>query len=169
MKQRIQVRIGEEISEGREIGKRVRQGCPLSPTVFNINLEDLMKNCFLNTGGVNIGGRRIECVRFADDMALLAEDERMLKNMLMELNERCEDYGMKINISKTKAVVIGRKPEKIDMRIKDESVQQVNSFKYLGCNISSIMNYCEEIKQRISMAKEAFNRKRSILCAPLEK
>ena len=46
-------------------------------------------------------------------MALLAEDERMLKNMLMELNEICEGYGMKINISKTKAMVIGRKPKKI--------------------------------------------------------
>ena len=43
--------------------------------------------------GVNIGGRRIKCIRFADDMVLLAEDERMLKNMLMELNERCEDMG----------------------------------------------------------------------------
>ena len=77
-----------------------------------------MKNYFLNTGGVNVGGRRIKCIRFADDMALLAEDERMLENMLMELNDRCEDYGMKINISKTKAMVIGRTPEKIDMRIK---------------------------------------------------
>ena len=48
-----------------------------------------MKNCFPNTGGVNIGGRRIKCIRFADDMALLAKDERMLKNILMELNERC--------------------------------------------------------------------------------
>ena len=61
-----------------------------------------MKNCFLKTGGVNIEGRRIKCIRFADDMALLAEDENMLKNMLMELNDRCEDYGMNINISKTK-------------------------------------------------------------------
>ena len=55
-------------------------------------------------------------------MALPAEDEKMLKNMLMELNDRCEDYGMKINISKTKAMVIGRKPKNIDMPIKDESV-----------------------------------------------
>ena len=47
-------------------------------------------------------------------MTLLAEDERMLKNMLMELSDRCEDYGMKINISKTKTMVIGRKPKKID-------------------------------------------------------
>ena len=51
--------------------------------------------------------------------------------MLMELNDRCEDYGMKININKTKIMVIGRKPKKKDMRIKDESVEQVDSFKYL--------------------------------------
>ena len=50
-----------------------------------------MKNCFPNTGDFNIGGRRIKCIRFADDMALLAENERMLKKMLMELNDRCED------------------------------------------------------------------------------
>ena len=82
--------------------------------------------------------------------------------MLMELNDRCEDYGMKINISKTKAMVIGRTPEKIDMRIKDESVEQVDSFKYLGCNISSNMNCCHEVTQRIAMAKYTLNRKRSI-------
>ena len=52
----------------------------------------------------------------------------MLKNILMELSDRCEDYGMKITISKTKAMVIGRKPKKIDMRIKDETVEQVDSF-----------------------------------------
>ena len=72
---------------------------------------------FPEHGSVNIGGRRIKCIRFAVDMALLVEDERMLKNMLMELNERCEDYGMKINISKTKAMVIGRKQKKTHIRI----------------------------------------------------
>ena len=64
-------------------------------------------------GGVNIGGRRIKCIRFTDNMAFLTEDERMLKNMLMELNDRCENYGIKININKTKTMVIGRKPKKI--------------------------------------------------------
>ena len=78
-----------------------------------------MKNCLLNTGDVNIGGREIKCIRFADDTALLAENERMLKNILMELNDRCEDYGMKINIYKTNAMIVGGKPKKIDMRIKD--------------------------------------------------
>ena len=68
--------------------------------LLNIYLNDLMKNCFLNTGGVNIGGRRIKFIKFADVMDLLAEDKRMLKNMLMELNDRCEDCGMKMNINK---------------------------------------------------------------------
>ena len=47
----------------------------------------------------------------------------MLKNILVELNDRCEDYGMKININKTKIMVIGRKSNKIDIRIKDESLE----------------------------------------------
>ena len=128
-----------------------------------------MRSCFLDTGGVNIGGRRIKCITFAYDMALLAENEGMLKNMLMKLNDRYEDYGMKMNISKMKAMVTRRKPKKIDMRLKDESVKQVDSFKYLWCNISNNMNCCQEVKQRISMTKEAFNRKRSIFCGPLEK
>ena len=64
--------------------KGVREVCPLSPRL-NIYLEYLMKNCFPNTRGVNIQGRRIKCVKFANDMALLAEDDRMLKNMLMFL------------------------------------------------------------------------------------
>ena len=123
-----------------------------------------MKHCFLNTGVVNIGGRRIKCIRFADDIALLAKDERKPKNMLMELNYRCEYYGMKININKTKTMVIGRKPKKIDTRITDESIEDVDKFTYLGCNINSTLNCCQEVKQRISVAKETFNRKRSIFC-----
>ena len=55
-----------------------------------------------------------------------------------------------------------------EMRTRDPA-GQVDSFKYLGCNISSNMNCCQEVKQRIAMATEAFNRKRSIFCGPLEK
>ena len=81
------------------------------------------------------------------------------------MDDRCEDYG--INISKMKAMVIRRKPKKIDIQIKDETIEQVDRF--LGCNISSNMNCCQEVKQRIEVAKEDFNRKRSIFCGLLEK
>ncbi|KAJ4438600.1 hypothetical protein ANN_14547 [Periplaneta americana] len=122
-----------------------------------------------NMEGVIVGGRRIKCIRFVDDMALLAEEEMILKDMLLELNDTCEQHGMKINANKTKSMVIGRKIQKINLRILNGTVEQVDSFKYLGCTISSNMSCCQEVKRRIAMAKEAFNREKSIFCGPLEK
>ncbi|KAJ4432572.1 hypothetical protein ANN_21195 [Periplaneta americana] len=81
-----------------------------------------------------VGGRRIKCILFADDVALLAEEEIILKNILLELNDSCEQYEIKINANKTKSMVIGRKIQKINLRILNEAVQQVDSFKYLGKN-----------------------------------
>ncbi|KAJ4434569.1 hypothetical protein ANN_23131 [Periplaneta americana] len=68
---RVRVSIGEEIPEETK-------------TVY---LEDLVKNCFQNKGGVKVGGRRIKSIRFVDDMALLAEEETILRDMLLELND----------------------------------------------------------------------------------
>ncbi|KAJ4448528.1 hypothetical protein ANN_10546 [Periplaneta americana] len=66
-------------------------------------------------------------------------------------------------------MVIGRKVKKVNLRILNEAVEQVDSFKYLGCTTNCNMSCCQEVKRRIAMAKEAFNRKRSIFCGPLEK
>ncbi|KAJ4440155.1 hypothetical protein ANN_08293 [Periplaneta americana] len=77
-------------------------------------------------------GRRIKCIRFADDMALLVEKEMILKNMLLKLNDSCEQYGKNVNVNKTKSIVIGRKIQKINLRIVNEAVEQVYSFKYLS-------------------------------------
>ncbi|KAJ4431553.1 hypothetical protein ANN_20152 [Periplaneta americana] len=59
-----------------------------------------------------IGGRSIKCIRFAVGKALLAEEVTILTDMLLELNDSCEQYGMKINANKTKNMVIGRKLKK---------------------------------------------------------
>ncbi|KAJ4449015.1 hypothetical protein ANN_00409 [Periplaneta americana] len=123
---------------------------------------------FQSMGGVIVGGRRIKCIRFADDMALLAK-EMILRDMLLEVSDRYKQYGIKINANKTKSMVLGRKVKKVNLQILNEAVEQVDSFKYLGCTISSNMSCCQEVKRRIAMAKEAFNRKRSIFCGPLEK
>ncbi|KAJ4446086.1 hypothetical protein ANN_12778 [Periplaneta americana] len=98
----------------------------------------------------------------ADDMALLAEEEMILKDMLLELNDSCDQYGMKINANTKKTMVIGRKIKKINLLILSGAVKQVDSFKYLGCTISSNMSCSKEVKRRIAMAKEAFKRKRPL-------
>ncbi|KAJ4434652.1 hypothetical protein ANN_23217 [Periplaneta americana] len=108
---RVTVRIGKEMSEGSEIGKG-------------------------NMGRVKVGGRRIKCIRFADDMALLAKEETILSDMLLELNDSCEQCGMKIDANKMEAKIIARKM-KVNLEILNEAVEQVNSFKYWGyCTIS---------------------------------
>ncbi|KAJ4438325.1 hypothetical protein ANN_14267 [Periplaneta americana] len=68
-------------------------------------------------------------------------------------------------------VVVARRIKKVNLRILNEAVEQVSSFKYLGCTVSSNMSCCQEVKRRIAVAKEAFtgNRERSIFCGPLEK
>ncbi|KAJ4437868.1 hypothetical protein ANN_13807 [Periplaneta americana] len=97
------------------------------------------------------------------------EEELILRDMLLKVNDSCEQNGMKINANKTKSMVIGRKKiKKVILRILNEAVEQVGSFKYLGCTINSNMS-CQEVKTRTAMAKEAFNRKRTIFCRPLEK
>ncbi|KAJ4447675.1 hypothetical protein ANN_09682 [Periplaneta americana] len=87
-------------------------------------LKAVIKNYFQNMRGVIVGERRIKCIRFADDMALLAEEEMVLKDMLLELNDSCVKYGMKINANKTNSMVIGRKIYKINLRILNEAVEQ---------------------------------------------
>ena len=169
LNQKAKVKIGEEISEEIGLGRGVRQGCCLSPTLFNMYLEEIIGECFNGEKGVNMGGRRVECIRFADDMVVLSESEDELRNMMQGLNETCKKYGMRINIKKTKSMILGGKEETVRVSLKGEDIEQVEKFKYLGSWITKDMRCSTEIKTRIAMAKEGFNRKRRLLCGPLEK
>lgn len=168
LNQAVRIRIGGEVAEKSRVGRGVRQGCCMSPTLFNIYLEDIIKRGLKRQSGVNIGGRRIQCIRFADDMALLAESEKMLRGMLFNLDGVMGEYGMRINVEKTKCMVIGREHKNIDVKIKGHRVEQVESFKYLGCLLTEDMRCTKEIKVRIAMAKEAFSKHRQLLCSKLD-
>ena len=65
----------------------------------------MIRKFFDKTRGVNVGGRRIECIRVADNMAVLAEKEEAMNEMIRDLNLVCEEYGMRINKEKTKCMV----------------------------------------------------------------
>ena len=88
-----------------QIGKRVRQGCILSPFLFNLYAEDIMWNARLDEAqaGIKIARRNINHLRYADDTTHMAESEE-LKSLLMKVKEESEKVGLKLNIQKTKII-----------------------------------------------------------------
>ena len=89
-----------------QIGKGVRQGCILSPCVFNLYAEYIMRNAGLEEtqAGIKIAGRNIKNLRYADDTTLMAESEEELKSLLMKVKEKSEKVGLKLNIQKTNGI-----------------------------------------------------------------
>ena len=87
-----------------QIGKEVCQGCILSPCLFNLYAEYIMRNAGLEQAqaGIKIAGRNINNFRYADDTTLMAESEELLKSLLMKVTEESEKVGLKLNTQKTK-------------------------------------------------------------------
>ena len=98
------VRTGHGTTDWFQIGKRVRQGCILSPCLFNLYAEYIIRNAGLEEAqaGIKIAGRNINNLRYADDTTLMAESEEELKSLLMKVKEESEKVGLKLNIQKTK-------------------------------------------------------------------
>ena len=98
---------GHGTTDWFQIGKGVRQGCILSPCLFNLYAEYIMRNARLDEAqaGIKIS-ISINNLRYADDTTRLAES-RELKSLLMKVKEESEKVGLKLNIQKTKIMVSG--------------------------------------------------------------
>ena len=109
--QEATVRTGHGTTDWFQIGKGVhqRQGCILSPCLFNLYAEYIMRNAGLEEAqaGIKISGRNINNLRYADDTTLMAENEEELKSLLMKVKEESEKVGLKLNIQKTKIMASG--------------------------------------------------------------
>ena len=92
-----------------ELDPSIRQGCILSPCLFNFYAEYIMRNAGLEETqvGIKIAGRNINHLRYADDTTLVAESEEELKSLLMKVKEEREKVSLKLNIQKTKIMASG--------------------------------------------------------------
>ena len=107
--QEATVRTGHGTTDWFQIGKGICQGYILSPCLFNLHAEYIMRNAGLEEAqaGIRIAGRNMNNLRCADDTTLMAESEEELKSLLMKVKEESEKVGLKLNIQKTKIMASG--------------------------------------------------------------
>ena len=107
--QEATVRTGQGTTEWFQIGKGVHQGCILSPCLFNLYAEYIIRNAGLDEAqaGITIAGRNINNLRYANDTTLMAESKEELKSLLMKVQEESEKVGLKLNIQKAKIMASG--------------------------------------------------------------
>ena len=165
MGQTVMIRIDGINSKPGKIGKAVRQGCPLSPLLFNIYIEEIVREAMEKvTDGVKVGGTLVQAVRFADDQAMVSSTNAGLQRMMDVLNATSKEYGMKINIKKTKVMRISRtEGAKVKILIDGNSLEQVMEYCYLGSTVTSDGKCHKDIRKRIAMGKSAFNKRSELL------
>ena len=107
--QEATVRTGHATTDWFQIEKGVHQGCILSPCLFNLYAEYVMRNTRLEEAqaGIKVAGGNINNLRYADNTTLMAESEEELKSLLIKVKEESEKVGLKLNIQKTKIMASG--------------------------------------------------------------
>ena len=151
--QEATVRTGHGTTDWFQIGKGVSQGCILSPHLFKLYAEYIMRNAALEEtqAGIKIARRNINNLRYADDTTLMAESEKKLKNLLMKVKEESEKVGLKLNIQKTKIMASG---PITSWEIDGETVETVSDFIFLGSKITADGDCSHEIKRRLLLGRK---------------
>src|SRR6476619_830684 len=134
MNQEAVVRIAGGQSDSGIIGRGVRQGCPLSPLLFSIYAEMMVKEALENVEeGIRVGIELIKDVKYADDQGMVANTEAGLQSLMDSLNTTVKHSDMKINIKKTKAMVVSRNGgERVNITVKVKALNKLASSDILA-------------------------------------
>ena len=146
VRQEAAVRTVHETMDWFQIGKGVHQGCILSPCLFNLHAECIMRNAGLNEAqaGIKIARRNINNLRHAEDTTLMADSKEEVKSLLMKVKEESEKAGLKLNIQKTKIMASG---PITSWQIDGETVETVADFICWGSKVTADGNCSPEIKR----------------------
>ena len=160
--QEATIRTGHGTTDWFQIGKGVCQGCILSPCLFNLYAEYIMRNTGLEEAqaGIKIARRNINNPSYADDTVFMSESEEKLKSLLMKVKEESEKVGLKLNIQKTKIMAPG---PITSWEIDGETVETVANFIFLGSKITADSDCSHEIKRRSLLGRKVMTNLDSIL------
>lgn len=159
------LRVDGQVHRWAKIEKGVRQGCVLSPALFNIYSEMVLRK-IEGLPGISVGGRCINNIRYADDTVLIASTEADLQKLLDVVVDMGERVGLRLNVRKTKSMVFSKvsPAPRVNVSVRNEGIEQVDRFVYLGSIMTEDGRCEEEVKRRIGIAKSAFNSIKSLVC-----
>ncbi|KAF7236486.1 Werner syndrome ATP-dependent helicase [Varanus komodoensis] len=160
--QEATVRTRHGISDWFKIEKGVRQDCILSPCLFNLYAEHIMRKMGLEESpvGIKIAGRNINDLRYTDGTTLMAESEEELKSLFMRVKEESAKVDLKLNIKKTK-IMASR--TLTSWQIDGEEMEVVTDFIFLGSRITTDGDCSQEIKRCLLLRRKAMANLDSIL------
>lgn len=147
------------LSDPVTIKSGVRQGCPLSPLLFNITIDEVMRKVNNNSsGGINwYLTQKLEDLDYADDISLLAQTHEDLQRRINKLAKCAAEVGLEININKTK-VMRGNTNNTRPITIGDTSIEDVDKFNYLGSVITKEGGTKDDIDNKLMKARATFGR-----------
>uniref|UniRef100_A0A8D8T8A4 Craniofacial development protein 2 n=1 Tax=Cacopsylla melanoneura TaxID=428564 RepID=A0A8D8T8A4_9HEMI len=154
------LRTDGEHTEEVKILRGVRQGCILSPILFNLYSEHIFREALDDMEeGITINGTKLNNLRYADDTLVFADSIQSLQKLMNKITEVSSSYGLDINASKTKVMVISKTP--IDnteyITVNGDRIERVKQCQYLGTCINETWENSQEIRCRIAKARSTFN------------
>ena len=155
-----EVKVSGKTSSTIKINVGVRQGCILSPLLFITLMNSISKQCrkmkALNVGMLKLSPIKLYMLSFADDLVIFGKTQQELEQNMNILNRELSRRGMTINSKKTKTMVISREYKQHSIKIGDDTLEQVDTYKYLGVMIKSNGSQKEEINHRIGKANKVY-------------
>ncbi|KAI5640813.1 reverse transcriptase (RNA-dependent DNA polymerase) domain-containing protein [Phthorimaea operculella] len=146
------VRINGAYTELFNIEKGVRQGCVASPWLFNLFMDSCLTDLKESVCGLRMNDLLVKCLLYADDQVILASSAEELQEMVNIMNEALKKKGMKVNVSKTKTMVLEKEDSttECNIMIEEERVEQVKEFVYLGSKFTSDGKCESDIERRVN-------------------
>ena len=156
--QKAAVRPTYGLTDWLEIDQGVRQGCVLSPHLFNLYSENVMRNALEGyIGDITIGGRTVINLRYADDLVLIANTLPKLQELVDRVRTESEKAGLFLNVKKTKVKKVLRHAtegeEDQNIWINGEKIENEKQFAYLGAVLTHKYDDTPEINEDLQLQR----------------